>query len=214
VSGALWLSVAPALILGACSTDQTIVQPDPHLERMLDQPKRLPYGEDPYMPNGMTMMHPPEGAVPTTAVYEPAALTGMVEGGYVTTLPPTIDRAALERGRRTFEVVCAVCHGIVGDGVSVVAEKMARRKPPNLHEPRIVAYPPGRVFRAIREGYGFMPSYAVQIDPPDAWAVVGYVEALQLARAARVSDLPPEVRAELETRAAPTPGGARPGESP
>ena len=46
-----------------------------------------------------------------------------------------------------------------------------------------------------------MPSYAVQLGVNDAWAVVAYVRALQLARHARVADLPPELRDELAREA-------------
>ncbi len=188
--------------LSACSTDQTLVEPDPHLERMLDQQKRLPYGEDPAMPGGMTMMQPPEGALPTTrTALDPVAATGMDHDRYAATIPVAVDRAMLERGRAAFETICATCHGDLGDGVSVVAEKMTRRKPPSLQDPGIRAYPPGRVFRAVREGYGLMPSYAVQISVDEAWAVVAYLEALQVARGVRVDELPPDVRAELEKEA-------------
>jgi hypothetical protein len=42
-----------------------------------------------------------------------------------------------------------------------------------------------------------MPSYAVQLSVEDSWGVVAYVRALQLARGARMAELPPDVRAEL-----------------
>ena len=61
-----------------------------------------------------------------------------------------LGRAHPDRGRprrwssrdaRRFETFCAACHGVLGDGTSVVAAKMALRKPPSLQEARIRALP-------------------------------------------------------------------------
>lgn len=189
-------------LLAACRTDQTIVTPDPHLERMLKQEKRMAYDEDPLMPKGMAMQQPPSGTMPVDAIAgNPLLTTGIANDRYAARIPMPVDRALVEDGRHHFETFCAACHGILGDGNSVVADKMALRKPPSLHEARIVAYPPGQIFATIRQGYGLMPSYSVQLSVQDTWGVVAYVRALQLARAAKVSELPPDVRARLAKEA-------------
>jgi mono/diheme cytochrome c family protein len=194
------VAVVPALM--ACRTEQTLVEPDPHLERMLVQPKRLPYQEDPLLPRGMAMQQPPEGTLPVdTLLAGPLVLTGVADGHWAERIPVRVDRAALDRGRRDFDTYCATCHGVLGDRNSVVAEKMALRKPENLLGENVRGYPPGRVFKAIREGYGLMPSYRVQLDVHEAWGVVAYVRALQRARSVRVTDLPPDLRARLEQEA-------------
>ncbi len=194
--------LAPALLLGGCRTEQTIVTPDPHLNRMLVQEKRTAYSDDPLLPKGMTMQQPPEGTLPSDAIVgQPGLATGVADGRWLERIPLRVDRPLLEDGRRRFETFCATCHGVLGDGDSLVADKMALRKPPSLHEARIAGYPPGRVFQTVRGGYGLMPSYATQIGVRDAWGVVAYVHALQLARGARVESLPPDVRAELAKEA-------------
>ncbi|HLK36910.1 MAG TPA: cytochrome c [Polyangiaceae bacterium] len=194
--------LASAVSLGGCRVEQTWVTPDPHLERMLTQQKRLAYSEDPMLPGGMAMQAPPPGTLPVDAIAgDPIVSVGAAHDRWAERIPTPIDRQAIERGRGSFDRLCAACHGILGDGVSVVADKMNLRKPPSLHEARIRAYPPGRVFRTIREGYGLMPSYAVQLSIPEAWEVVAYVRALQLARGARVADLPPDVRDRLAKEA-------------
>ncbi len=194
--------VAAVSLPCACRTEQTIVTPDPHLNRMLKQEKRQAYDEDPLLPKGMAMQQPPDGTMPIDAIAgQPLLATGVADGRWAERIPLRVDRALLEDGRQRFEVFCATCHGVLGDGATVVAEKMALRLPPSLHEDRIRAYPPGRVFQTIREGYGLMPSYAVQIPVRDAWGVVAYVRALQLARGARVATLPPDVRAQLAKEA-------------
>ena len=71
---------------------------------------------------------------------------------------------------------------MLGDGQSVVADKMALRRPKNLTDADARDYPPGRIFQGIRQGYGLMPSYSVQLTERDTWGVVAYVRALQIAR--------------------------------
>lgn len=182
------------LLLPACRTRDTLVDPDPHLERMLDQPKVVPYGQ--------AMMQPPDGTLPTSAsLDDPAVRTGVADGRWVDRIPVAVDRPLVEHGRRDFDRYCAACHGILGDGQSVVADKMSLRRPKNLTDPEVRDYPPGRVFQAIRQGYGLMPSYAVQISGRDAWGVVAYVRALQIARGTWVYRLPPSLREKLAKEA-------------
>lgn len=196
------LGIAFALALAGCRTEQTIVTPDPHLERMLDQPKRMPYEADPLLPGGLAMQHPPDGTMPVDAlVGQPLVTTGFEEGKYADRIPIPVDRALVEMGRARFDVFCATCHGLLGDGVSAVSRKMALRKPPSLHLPPAKTDVPGQLFRTIREGYGLMPSYAVQLSVTESWAVVAYVQALQLARHVQVSTLPADLRERLTLEA-------------
>lgn len=198
--GCCFVPVAIGLV--SCRIQQTFVEPDPHLNRMLQQHKVLAYDENALLPAGMAMQLPPEGTMPVNAFAGNPLLVDGVEGDrYAERIPIPIDRPLVEIGRQRFETFCAACHGVLGDGASVVAEKMALRKPPSLLEERIRNYPPGRIFQTVREGYGLMPSYAVQISIRDSWGVTAYVRALQLARHAPESALPADLRAELEKHA-------------
>jgi len=180
----------PILSLPACRTRDTFVNPDPHLERMLYQPKVVAYGQP--------MMQPPDGTLPASASLEdPAVRTGVAEGAWVDRIPVAVDRALVEHGRRDFDHYCAACHGVLGDGQSVVADKMTLRRPKSLIDPDARDYPPGRIFQGIRQGYGLMPSYSVQLSERDAWGVVAYVRALQIARGVSVYRLPPALRDKL-----------------
>jgi mono/diheme cytochrome c family protein len=105
----------------------------------------------------------------------------------------------LALGRRKFDVHCAVCHGILGDGESQVAINMSLRRPPSLHAYRDVA--DGYLYQVISGGFGLMPSYAAQLDVHERWAVVAYVRALQLSQAASLDQAPPEVRESLRKEA-------------
>jgi mono/diheme cytochrome c family protein len=197
-----WPTLAALWLLTACRTDQTLVTPDPHLERMLKQEKRLPYEEDAILPGGMAMQKPPDGTVPIDAITgNPLVFLGAGGGRWAERIPIPVDRALVDDGRSHFDTFCAACHGVLGDGVSVIADRMALRKPPSLYDERVRTYPPGRIFQTVREGYGLMPSYAVQLSVRDAWGVVAYVRALGLARGARVADLPSDIRVELAKEA-------------
>jgi Cytochrome C oxidase, cbb3-type, subunit III len=191
-------SVLLALGLLGCRTEQTLVTPDPHLERMLDQPKVRAYDQAPLLPHEAAMQWPPDGTLPVDApVGSSPLLTGADGDGYVHDIPVAIDRAFLETGRARFDVYCATCHGVLGDGVSAVAPQMALRKPPNLVVPPKTTDPVGDTFNTVRNGYGLMPSYKVQLSVNETWAVVAYLRALRLAQHARVSDLPADVRERL-----------------
>jgi mono/diheme cytochrome c family protein len=152
------MTLMSVFLLAACDESVAFHEPDPSFNRMLEQPRVDAY-EGP-------MRLPPPGTLPHEA---PPAL------GPVT-------RELVLRGRSQFETFCAACHGILGDGGSVVAEKMALRKPPSFHEPHLVALAPDAIVGVIERGYGLMPSYADAISPNDRWAVANYIKALQLSR--------------------------------
>ncbi len=188
--------------VAGCRTEQTIVPPDPHLERMLDQPKVRAYETAPLLPHGMAMQPPPDGTLATDAVLGPSLVTtGAAGGAYAEAIPVPVDRALLETGRARFDVFCVACHGVLGDGVSAIAPQMALRKPPSLLVPPASTDPAGEVFDTLRNGYGLMPSYKVQLSVRDAWAVVAYLGALRLAQHAVVTELPPDVRERLAEEA-------------
>jgi mono/diheme cytochrome c family protein len=194
--------VALLVAAAGCRTEQTIVTPDPHLERMLDQPKAMPYGTAPALPHGMTMQPPPDGTLPFESTLSPSVVsTGAEEGTFVTRVPVPVDRALLETARARFEVLCAACHGVLGDGASAVAEQMSLRKPPSLLVPPASTDPAGEVFHTIVNGFGLMPSYRLQLSDAEAWGIVVYLRALRTAQHARVADLPPEVRDRLAREA-------------
>jgi mono/diheme cytochrome c family protein len=147
----------------------------------------------------MAMQQPPDGTLPVDAIAgQPLLSTGIADGRFVARIPVLVDRPMVEAGHARFDTFCAPCHGVLGDGVSVVAEKMAARKPPDLTRGRFRELPPGEVFATIRQGYGLMPSYAVQLSVQESWGVAAYVRALQIARGTPIAQLSPDERRVLE----------------
>jgi len=193
------LSLALISSVSACQTQQSFAELEPGLERMLEQPRVDPFAGSTFYANGMAMRAPPRGTVPRERPQgTPTVLSGLDHGIYASQIPLPIDQATIEHGRERFEVLCGACHGVIGDGQSVVAENMDLRKPPSLHEPRIRALAAGRLYQVIQKGYGLMPSYAARLSIAESWAVVAYVQALQLSRNAQVAALPPEILQQLE----------------
>ena len=125
---------------------------------------------------------------------------------------PHIDRGLVEEGQRAFDRVCAACHGVQGDGNSVVATKMVLRAPPSLMEPRLRALSDQQIHEVVDHGYGLMPPYVGQMTYDERWAVVAYVRALQIAAAVPVAELPAGMRGRarqggpVRTRAVPALG--------
>lgn len=177
------------IALAACDNRQAFHEPEPTWARMLDQRRGDPYAASSAFLDGKVMRTPPPDTVAVDDDRDDP--------------PPPVTRALLDRGRAQFDLVCATCHGVLGDGQSVVATKMQSRPPPSLHEDRFRAMTRAQLFTIASEGYGLMPGYASQISRDDRWAVAAYVQALQLARGARVTALPPEVRTQLEKEAKP-----------
>jgi mono/diheme cytochrome c family protein len=183
--------------LAAC--DNNDVTPD--WSRMITQPKLLPYGATELFADQRAMRPLPAGVVARERITDPVRRTGRDAAGRdVTEVPLPITRALLERGRERFAIACAACHGIAGDANTVVAHDMQRRRPPSLHEARIIALTPGALYRVISEGYGLMPSYDTLLAPDDRWAVIAYVRTLELSWTARLDALPPAVRDDLARR--------------
>jgi mono/diheme cytochrome c family protein len=168
----------------------------PRLDPMQRQPKYKAYQEGEAAPDGLAMRSPPAGTVAHGPLLAPEVATGLgPDGRAVARVPLEITPAMIARGRTRFDITCAACHGVLGDGESQVARNMSLRPPPSLHAYRDV--PDGHVFRVITHGFGLMPSYAPELSVEDRWAVVAYVRALQLSQYAKLEQLPPDARDAL-----------------
>jgi mono/diheme cytochrome c family protein len=103
--------------------------------------------------------------------------------------PPPVTMALLERGRQRFDIFCAPCHGLAGDGDGIIVAH-GFPPPPSYHLPRLLAAPAQHFYDVITDGYGVMYSYRDRVPPHDRWAIVAYIRALQLSRHARVAQVP------------------------
>jgi hypothetical protein len=176
-------------------------------DEMGRQPKALPYQSNSFFEDNRVMRQPPPGTVSRdrrgkssrmlTGLQQP----GQLDGGYLEEIPLELTlgeipleltRGFVERGQHAFQIYCATCHGLLGDGESQVARNMALRPPPSLHT--LPEYPDGYSYFVISEGFGLMPGYKDKLAAEERWAVVAYVRALRRSQRARLEDVPPELR--------------------
>lgn len=166
------------------------------------QQKYKPYRGTDFFPDGISMLPPPPGTIPYHGAVQPALATGLgPDGKFLAVAPIPLSRGLLETGRRKFDQTCAICHGLVGDGESMVAKNMSLRPPPSIHLKR--GFPDGYFYQVVTNGFGLMPSYAAELTVEERWAVVAYVRALQLSQSAHIERLPIEQRRRIEEERRP-----------
>ncbi len=193
-----WAIAACAVCLSVACNESPF--PDVDLERMINQRRFAAYQASEFFADGRAMRTPPPDTVARDRITRDSALSdGIVNGAYVNRIPLEATRELIDRGRLRFEIFCAPCHGIVGDGQSMVSMNMQLRRPPALTSDPIRGYPPGRVFQVISEGYGLMRPYADSLTVEERWAVVWYLRALQLRSGVPLDRLPLALQARAKT---------------
>lgn len=110
--------------------------------------------------------------------------------------PLPITPALLDRGRERFNIYCAPCHSMAGDGDGMIARR-GFPSPPSYHTDRLRNAADSHFYQVITNGYGVMYSYADRIAPQDRWAIVAYIRALQLSQHAPASLLSDDDREKL-----------------
>jgi len=174
---------------------------------MYDQPRFKPYRESPLFSNRDSSRPLPSDTVEHARGNLSGTSSGRVgeqqarafdAAERAQTFPHPVTRALLEHGRERFDIYCSPCHSVAGDGDGLVARR-GFPHPPSYHIDRLRNAPDRHFYDVITNGYGVMYSYADRVSPPDRWAIVAYIRALQLSQAAAVASLPSEVRAKLST---------------
>ncbi len=175
----VWLmALGAALSLAACSREHGAVAPT--FERMLVQPRYEPYGASDFFPDGRAMRIPPNGTVSHERLADSALIPPGTPGGdSAAGMPLEPSEALLATGQSRFGIYCAVCHGVLGDGQSIVARNMVECPPPSLLSATVRALPPATLFQVVSDGFGRMPPYAAELPVEERWAVVAYVRQLQ-----------------------------------
>ncbi len=192
---------------------------------MSDQPRVDPMEPSRFFADGTTARPVVPGTVARTSAVRAAGqrYAPQPPGQEAQSFPFPITAADLRRGKERYDIYCAVCHGVTGDGNGMIVQRGFVRPPafyplaehaqrfPDLYarEHVLLNTPPGHVFNVITNGYGAMYSYASRVAADDRWRIAAYVRALQVSRHARPQDLSPEDRTGVE-RAAQQPPPAVP----
>lgn len=157
---------------------------------MHDQPRYKPLAPSTFFSDGRSARPGLEDTVARGQLrIDSARYQGRTAGGYVAEFPIRVSRADLERGRERYDIFCAPCHGMLGDGRGMIVQR-GLRQPPTYHSDRLRAMPVGYYFEVITNGYGAMYSYASRVPPDDRWRITAYIRALQLSAHATEADVP------------------------
>jgi hypothetical protein len=166
---------------------------------MADQPRYEPLESSTFFQDGRSSRPLPLNVVARGFLNDNEHLfAGRVNGSLATTFPFELSASVLERGRDRYNIFCTPCHDQTGGGAGMAVRRGFRSPPPSFHSDRLREAPLGHFYDVITNGFGAMNDYAAEIRPRDRWAVVAYIRALQLSQNARVQDLAPEDRQELE----------------
>lgn len=178
--------------IGAESSEPPIVG----IRNMYNQPRYDTQERRPFFADERSMRPQVEGTVSREMEkgYDAATGRGAQSGAWIETVPGRVTKrlggveAAVERGENRFNIYCAPCHGVAGDGKGMISRRALALGATglvavSLQDERLRHIPDGQLFATITNGVRNMPSYAHNIPVEDRWAIVHYVRALQLSQA-------------------------------
>jgi mono/diheme cytochrome c family protein len=164
---------------------------------MHNQPKSIPLRESMFFKNGSSARPLIDDTVARGTLQDDAAFfTGKADGTEVNALPFPLTAEVLDRGEQRYDIYCAPCHDVTGDGHGMIVRR-GYKQPPSYHIDRLRQIPIGHFYDVMTNGFGAMPDYRAQIAPRDRWAIAAYIRALQLSQHASPSDLSPDDRQKL-----------------
>ena len=174
------------------------------MRNMYDQPKYQPFVASHLWPDGRSERPLEPGVVAYGAGTLAASSSGRRgdlalpnwAAGATGREAPRVTIEALERGRQRYDVYCAPCHSVSGDGDGMVVRR-GFPAPASLDSASLRAESDAHLFDVITNGHGVMYAFADRIEPPDRWAIVGYLRALQRSQHAAIADVPPDERQAL-----------------
>lgn len=128
------------------------------------------------------------------------------DGNLFNGFPIEVNEENLQLGQAKYDLYCAVCHGINGDGNGPTKE-FGLANAANLHNPARQFSAPGKpeggIYKILTEGFAAgatgMVSFADRLTPHERWAVTLYIRALQKMRVAltEVGSLPAHIAEQI-----------------
>lgn len=188
-----------AFILMSCLRGSPSEKPAVHLNpNMDDQPRYDPQEESKFFADKRTMRVTVEGTVARGELYEDDGLNRgrLANGEYLNTIPVDVSQEMIKRGQQRYNIYCAPCHSLSGNGKGIVI-KRGFLPPPTFHQESVRNFADGYIFDVITNGVRNMPAYRKQIPIDDRWAIVAYVRALQRTQNAVAKDIPNDKLNEL-----------------
>jgi mono/diheme cytochrome c family protein len=187
----------PVLLLNGC---------EKHMQDMYDQPRYKPLAPSALFADGGASQAPVRG----TEVHARGDFSGTSSGRvgtagaerwdrdeHATSNPYPLNLELLQRGQNRFNIYCAPCHSTLGDGDGYIVRR-GFPVPPSYHTDRLREASDRHFFEVMTQGYGIMYPYADRLTPPDRWAIVGFIRALQLSQHAPAAALDRDAAARLD----------------
>lgn len=169
--------ISVVALFTSCNRDRS----KPNLQYMPDMYVAVPYEPysiNPKMPDGLSSLVPPTGAVarghsvmeyPGTNDGYNMALTNLKN-------PLPVNEENLTNGKKMYDINCAVCHGDNGDGKGILVTNGKYLGVPNFKDRNITE---GSIYHVIYYGRNMMGSHAGQLTEKERWQVTQYVEKLR-----------------------------------
>lgn len=192
----LLFTLAFATVPAGCTGGESVDPPVVGIRNMYNQPRYDTQERQPFFADQRSMRPAVEGAVSREMDIGLAWATGRSAAGdaWLMEVPPQIvernggSGTFLSRGEDRYDIYCAPCHSVSGDGKGMVSRRAIEIGAsgliaPSFHDDRLRHIPDGQLFATISNGVRNMPSYAHNLPGDDRWAIVYYVRALQLSQA-------------------------------
>jgi mono/diheme cytochrome c family protein len=124
----------------------------------------------------------PQFSVPVTGSVAPGLVYGrspsplVLDSMAAIANPVAADPRSLDNGRKLYQINCAICHAVNGQGNGTVTR--FGMPPISLMNDRARGVTDGYIFAIMRNGRGLMPSYN-RLEENERWDVVNYIRGLQ-----------------------------------
>lgn len=164
------------------------------------QPKLRPQAPSTFFGDRLSSQLPPAGTIARGSTFEDKPeFTGRLPGttNFVEVIPVPVTAELLARGRDRYNINCAPCHGMTGEGKGITT-KYGMVGVANFHDKRLIGMADGQIFNTITHGFNLMGAYGANIPVPDRWAIIAYMRALQRSWLATMDDVPESARAALK----------------
>ncbi len=173
------LTLVMILIVGCRGSHST--KPPIHLNPNMDsQDKFKAQSVNSFFADSSAMRLPVEGTIAQNKYFGDSKYNSGkdIDGNFIDN-PELLTVELINRGGERFNIYCAVCHGIKGDGRGNITKYKYPIPPTSFQQEWLIEKKDGHYYNVITNGIRTMPSYKHQIPVKDRWAIISYVRKLQ-----------------------------------
>ena len=173
----IFITIGLIISLSSCTRDRS----KPNVQYTPDMYVSIPYepyGINTIMNDSMAALAPPVGTIARgKKPFEYAeGLEGYAAAKESLKSPLEVNKANLDNGKKMYNIYCANCHGIKGDGQGILVQRGKFLGVPNYKDREINE---GTIYHVIYYGRNMMGSHASQLTEKERWQVVQYVQKLK-----------------------------------